>query len=231
LEGEWRASKNGGWEGEFEGVCKIEVYLEVLLELVFCTKPPNFGVETHMEAPTGVGLRLPTPVFLHILLQYRIFLTGQRDSLLYIHFSRTRHPLYLSLHPNYQQKDPHVSFFLFSPLSPPTPPTDPILPFSPAPWHAGPSPASAAAQASLLPPPVMAILPPQPRVGGRQSPSRARSRRGRASIPFVVGMAVVEGGRPRGRREPWRSPVRRRHRVEGAMAEPRPPPTGSKTSG
>jgi hypothetical protein len=48
--GEWRASRNGGWEGEFEGVCKMEVYLEVLLELgFFCTKPLNFGVETHME--------------------------------------------------------------------------------------------------------------------------------------------------------------------------------------
>jgi hypothetical protein len=42
--GKWRASKNGRWEGEFEGVCKIEVYLEALLELVFCTKPPNFGI-------------------------------------------------------------------------------------------------------------------------------------------------------------------------------------------
>jgi hypothetical protein len=33
--GEWRASKNGGWEGEFGGVCKIEACLEALLELVF----------------------------------------------------------------------------------------------------------------------------------------------------------------------------------------------------
>jgi hypothetical protein len=56
LEGDWRASKNGGWEGEFEGVCKIEVCLEVLLELGFCTKPSNFGVEAHMEASTGVAL-------------------------------------------------------------------------------------------------------------------------------------------------------------------------------
>jgi hypothetical protein len=38
----WRASKNGGWEGEFGGVCKMEVCLEVPLELDFCTKPPNF---------------------------------------------------------------------------------------------------------------------------------------------------------------------------------------------
>jgi hypothetical protein len=33
--GEWRTSKNGGWEGEFGGVCKIEACLEALLELVF----------------------------------------------------------------------------------------------------------------------------------------------------------------------------------------------------
>jgi hypothetical protein len=51
--GKWRASKNEGWEGEFEGVCKLEVYLEALLELGFCTKPPNSGVED----PTGVALR------------------------------------------------------------------------------------------------------------------------------------------------------------------------------
>jgi hypothetical protein len=33
--GEWRASKNGGWEGKFGGVWKIEVCLEALLELDF----------------------------------------------------------------------------------------------------------------------------------------------------------------------------------------------------
>jgi hypothetical protein len=49
--GEWRASRNGGWEGEFEGVCKMEACLEALLEMDFCSKPPNFGVEVHMEAP------------------------------------------------------------------------------------------------------------------------------------------------------------------------------------
>jgi hypothetical protein len=141
---------------------------------------------------------------------------------------------FISLTPSQQPtKGPTRQLFLFSPLSPPTPPTDPILPFSPAPWHVGPSPAPAAAQASLLLPPVMAILPPQaPRVGGRQSPSRAWSRCGRASIPFVVGMAVVEGGRPQGRREQWRSLVRRRPRPEGAMAEPRPlPPSGGGSHG
>jgi hypothetical protein len=56
LEGEWRASRNGGWEGEFGGVCKIEACLEALLEMNFYTKPPNFGVEAHMEAPAGDAL-------------------------------------------------------------------------------------------------------------------------------------------------------------------------------
>jgi hypothetical protein len=36
----------------------MEDHLEVLLELDFCTKPPNFGVEAHMEASTGVALRI-----------------------------------------------------------------------------------------------------------------------------------------------------------------------------
>jgi hypothetical protein len=34
----------------------MEVCLEVLLELDFCTKPPNFLVEIHMHAPTRVAL-------------------------------------------------------------------------------------------------------------------------------------------------------------------------------
>jgi hypothetical protein len=55
--GKWRASRNGGWEGEFGGVCKMEACLEALLEMVFCTKPPNFGVEARMEAPAGDALR------------------------------------------------------------------------------------------------------------------------------------------------------------------------------
>jgi hypothetical protein len=39
----------------------MEDYLEVLLELDFCTKPPKFGVEAHMEASTGIALRaIPT---------------------------------------------------------------------------------------------------------------------------------------------------------------------------
>jgi hypothetical protein len=36
----------------------MESCLEALLEMDFCTKPPNFGVETHMEAPAGDALRL-----------------------------------------------------------------------------------------------------------------------------------------------------------------------------
>jgi hypothetical protein len=34
----------------------MDVYLEALLELDFCTKLINFGVEAHMEAPTEVAL-------------------------------------------------------------------------------------------------------------------------------------------------------------------------------
>jgi hypothetical protein len=34
----------------------MEVHLEALLELIFCTQPPNFEVEAHIEAPTGVAL-------------------------------------------------------------------------------------------------------------------------------------------------------------------------------
>jgi hypothetical protein len=34
----------------------MEGHLETLLEMDFCTKPPNFGVEAHMEAPTGDAL-------------------------------------------------------------------------------------------------------------------------------------------------------------------------------
>jgi hypothetical protein len=41
LEGEWRASRNGGWEWEF-GVGKMEVHIEVLLELVFFPKTSKF---------------------------------------------------------------------------------------------------------------------------------------------------------------------------------------------
>jgi hypothetical protein len=31
----------------------MEGHLEALLEMNFYTKPPNFGVEAHMEAPAG----------------------------------------------------------------------------------------------------------------------------------------------------------------------------------
>jgi hypothetical protein len=34
----------------------MKACLEALLELGFCTKPPNFGVGVHMETPTGVAL-------------------------------------------------------------------------------------------------------------------------------------------------------------------------------
>jgi hypothetical protein len=34
----------------------MEPCLEALLEMDFCTKSPNFGVEAHMEAPAGDAL-------------------------------------------------------------------------------------------------------------------------------------------------------------------------------
>jgi hypothetical protein len=34
----------------------MEACLEALLEMDFCSKPPNFGVEAHMEAPAGDAL-------------------------------------------------------------------------------------------------------------------------------------------------------------------------------
>jgi hypothetical protein len=34
----------------------MKVCLEVVMELVFFSKPPNFGAEAHIEAPTGVAL-------------------------------------------------------------------------------------------------------------------------------------------------------------------------------
>jgi hypothetical protein len=34
----------------------MEVHIKTLLELVFFSKPPNFRVEAHIEAPTGVAL-------------------------------------------------------------------------------------------------------------------------------------------------------------------------------
>jgi hypothetical protein len=44
-------------EGRFGGASKMEGDLEALLEMDFCTKPPNFGLEANMEAPTGDALR------------------------------------------------------------------------------------------------------------------------------------------------------------------------------
>jgi hypothetical protein len=54
--GIWRPSRNGGWEGGFGGVLKMQVHIETLLELFFFIKPPNFGVEAHIEAIVGVAL-------------------------------------------------------------------------------------------------------------------------------------------------------------------------------
>jgi hypothetical protein len=48
----------------------MEGHLEALLEMNFCTKPPNFGVEAHMEAPTGDALSTATD---HVFHQTRAF--------------------------------------------------------------------------------------------------------------------------------------------------------------
>jgi hypothetical protein len=40
--GEWRASSNGGLDVEFGGICKMEVHLEVLLELHFFHQTSKF---------------------------------------------------------------------------------------------------------------------------------------------------------------------------------------------
>jgi hypothetical protein len=69
--GGWRASRNGGWEGEFRGVCKMEACLEALLEMDFCTKPPNFRVEADMKAPAGDALIMIH--FLHTPLTHHDF--------------------------------------------------------------------------------------------------------------------------------------------------------------
>jgi hypothetical protein len=39
----------------------MEGHLETLLEMDFCTKPPNFGVEARMEAPAGDALMTKLP--------------------------------------------------------------------------------------------------------------------------------------------------------------------------
>jgi hypothetical protein len=43
------------WMRDLEGP-KMKGHLEALLELRFCTKPSNFGVDAHMEALAGVAL-------------------------------------------------------------------------------------------------------------------------------------------------------------------------------
>jgi hypothetical protein len=43
-------------EGDLEGLWEWRLGGEALLELSFFTKPPNFGVGTHMEVFAGVAL-------------------------------------------------------------------------------------------------------------------------------------------------------------------------------
>jgi hypothetical protein len=43
----------------------MEVYLEVLLEMIFSTKPLNFGVEAYMMALAGVALTKLAYRYLH----------------------------------------------------------------------------------------------------------------------------------------------------------------------
>jgi hypothetical protein len=117
--------------------------------------------------------------------------------------------LYLSLHPNYQQKDPHVSFFYFllSPHPPhlPTPsslsplhhstPTPPLLPPPPRPRAHGGAP-SAAALVRMAEP-----RPPPPSGGGSHGgdPSaadRIEDRRMRRPRPPSLPVADPVGGAP-----------------------------------
>jgi hypothetical protein len=52
----------------------MKTYLEVLLEMDFCTKPPNFGVETHMKAPAGDALRAEVqPAHLNMFGHFKIY--------------------------------------------------------------------------------------------------------------------------------------------------------------
>jgi hypothetical protein len=55
----------------------MEACLEALLEMDFCTKPPNFGVEAHMEAPAGdalISLLFLFAIYLFIYLFSTFFL-------------------------------------------------------------------------------------------------------------------------------------------------------------
>jgi hypothetical protein len=75
----------------------MEGHLEVLLEMDFCTKPPNFGVEAHMEAPAGDALRtlscyfaiLPCDrIFENVVKEVRVF--TRSPTLAFLHFSLLR---------------------------------------------------------------------------------------------------------------------------------------------
>jgi hypothetical protein len=68
-----------GGKGQFGGTCKMEVCLEALLELCFWTKPPNFGVEAHIEAPTGVALS-PIRYFSDGFYRNQTILYGQKPN-------------------------------------------------------------------------------------------------------------------------------------------------------
>jgi hypothetical protein len=54
---EWRV------EGGFGGACKMKVCIEALVELGFCTKPPNFGVESCSKSAVFVDSGV---VLLHV---------------------------------------------------------------------------------------------------------------------------------------------------------------------
>jgi hypothetical protein len=80
----------------------MEGHLEALLEIDFCTKPPNFGVEAHMEAPTGDALT-------------RIALLGSS-----VHVCLLRHSGQYKTKSNIQQSDPSHNLTQFLQKGPST---------------------------------------------------------------------------------------------------------------
>jgi hypothetical protein len=52
----------------------MEACLEALLEIDFCTKSPNFGVEAHMEGPAGDALRIFLKKYLEVQFNYKFVL-------------------------------------------------------------------------------------------------------------------------------------------------------------
>jgi hypothetical protein len=56
----------------------MEVHLKALLELIFFTKPLNFGVEAHIEALAGVALSSHFSKFTGRLLSQLIWLLGDK---------------------------------------------------------------------------------------------------------------------------------------------------------